>query len=171
MMAYWEGNDRVGRRRSFTNSSVHVLYEGAAMLRESFCIADIKNKRRTAAAEKKRQQIGNGFQMWRTDDFKVYFYNASQQNMYVQSPTLACSELDDSAQLVKTVPAGCVAEIFDWQRALELEHILRSRHQLRFPFDVTAVRVSMLSCWGAGHRRPTIMQCPCWVEMFFGSQD
>ena len=171
MLAYWEGNDRVGRRKSFIDPSVQVHYDGSCAMRQSLNIAAIKNKRRSDAAEKKRQQIGNGLVMWRTSDFRVYFYNASQQAMYVQSPTLSCPGLDADEECVKAIPAGCVVELFNWQRAIALENFLRHSQLLRFPFDATAVRISMVSGWGAGQRRSSIMQCPCWLTAFFGTRD
>ncbi|XP_065196531.1 mothers against decapentaplegic homolog 6-like [Sycon ciliatum] len=167
-MAYWEGRERMGRQRTCKSSAMHVYHEGSAQLDGSFNIGSIKSRCRSAAAEKRRQQIGSGFFMWRThDNQKVCLYNGSKHSMYVQSPTLACSQLDGEDKLVKAIPSGHIVEIFDWQRAVQLEDYLRSRRQLTFPFDVMAVRVSMVSGWGYGHRRPTVMQCPCWIEAFF----
>ena len=157
-MAYWELNNRLGHQHRVSKSSTSVSYSGSS----GFVLSKLPNKHRTDSVEKKRRMFGQGFSLWR-DETDVYLYNRSEHSVYVQSPTL--SHPTGARQVHKVCP-GQVVKVFSNDQANLLLLYLRQHGGIRFPFDVFAFRVSLVSGWGAGHSRQNIMQCPCWLEFF-----
>ena len=145
-------------------------------------LLDHTNVERVEACEKVRKHIGQGFQISKESD-GVWLYNRSNIVLFTSSPTIQTEGVGTNQPVVKRLQPGASVLVLDPNFLPDVNEKMKSIGQLS-PFGnhensesgscvnkihPYCVRVSFGKGWGLNYTRMSIIQCPCWVEVYLNA--
>ncbi|CAN0088486.1 unnamed protein product [Lampetra planeri] len=188
-LAYWEHKTRAGPLFHAYEQAVSVFYElpqsgdgatactaaASTAATRGLCLKQLPGTNGgSQTVRRTRARVGSGLLLSREPD-GVWAYNRGEQPAFVHSPTLdapGCSAPGGSggrAQALCRVPSGHSVKVFDFEHARHLHKLSRADDGGAGdrPRDIYSVRISFGKGWGRDYSRQCVLDCPCWLEVFF----
>uniref|UniRef100_UPI00358EDC01 mothers against decapentaplegic homolog 7 n=1 Tax=Myxine glutinosa TaxID=7769 RepID=UPI00358EDC01 len=167
-LAYWEYKTRAGPLHHAHEPTVSIFYElpqcGCGSRTGDLCLKLVPATGRDSLASR-RARVGAGLLLSRETD-GVWAYNKGEQPAFVNSPTLDAPGRAGRTPVARRLPAGHSLKLFDPERAQRLlrTFVPAEGESVR---DLFSVRVSFGKGWGRDYTRQCVLECPCWLEIFF----
>ncbi|XP_078718300.1 mothers against decapentaplegic homolog 6-like [Lampetra fluviatilis] len=180
-LAYWEYKKRLGPLHHVCRDTVGVYYElphqaspgkgsGAADAGEDLCLKSLPLGSGAGGgvggqtAQRSRARVGAGLLVSCEPD-GVWAYNRGELPVFVNSMTLDTTV--GRAPVSHRLPTGHSVKIFDPEQARSMQRALARLAQGERPRDLYSVRISFGKGWGRDYSRQCVLDCPCWLELFF----
>uniref|UniRef100_UPI00358E54CD mothers against decapentaplegic homolog 7-like n=1 Tax=Myxine glutinosa TaxID=7769 RepID=UPI00358E54CD len=180
-LAYWEQRTRVGPLHHARQAIVSIFYElplppessdatGYGRETPGLCLKALpESNSGSLVVRRARVKVGAGLVLSQEAD-GIWAYNRGDQPAFVHSPTLTAPPgpggLTARAPISHRLPSGYTAKIFDHNRAQRLLQTFMPAEG-ESARDLYSVRVSFGKGWGRDYTRQCILDCPCWLELFF----
>ena len=161
MLAYWEHEQRVGNMYHGYEDTINIYESKSKGHRQGLCLKDLN---RTCEMNDNTKipfrNIGEGIQV-SLEDGDIWVYNKSESPVFLNGELLQRLHHTDTPRVDK-LPSGYGRKVFDCNANVSTRQSLDKRRE-----EQHCLRVSFVKGFGRGYKRQTIMNCPCWIEMFF----
>ena len=160
-LAYWERDQRVGNMYYGYDDTINIYESKSKGHRQGLCLKDLNRtcemNDNTKIAFK---NIGDGIQV-SLEDGSIWIYNKSDSPVFLNGELLQRLYHTDTPRVDK-LPSGYGLKVFDCNSNVSTRQCLDKRRE-----EQHCLRVSFVKGFGRGYKRQTIMNCPCWIEIFF----
>lgn len=161
-VAYWEKHERVGRMYHGFENSINIYERKSKNNRLGLCLRDVDRSNvineNTKAVLK---HIGDGIQV-SLEDGDIWVYNKSESPVFLNGELLQTLRNTDKPRIEK-LPAGYCIKIHNNKNFPTRDDETLNDQK----YEEHCLRVSFVKGFGCGYKRQTIMNCPCWIELFF----
>ncbi|XP_028402519.1 mothers against decapentaplegic homolog 6-like isoform X2 [Dendronephthya gigantea] len=160
-LAYWERDKRVGSMYHGYENTINIYESKTKGHRHGLCLKDLN---RTCEINDNTKivlrNIGEGIQV-NLENGDIWIYNKSQSPVFLNGQLLQRLHNTDTPRVEK-LSSGYGLKVFDCNANASSRQSADNTHE-----EQHCLRVSFVKGFGRGYKRQTIMNCPCWVEMFF----
>lgn len=160
-LAYWERDKRVGNMYHGYDTTINIYESKSKGHTQGLCLKELhRTCEMNDPTKVVFRNIGEGIQV-SLEDGSIWIYNKSTSPVFLNGELLQRLHHTQTPRVDK-LPSGYGLKVFDCSANVASRQDLDKRRD-----ETHCLRVSFVKGFGRGYKRQTIMNCPCWVEMFF----